>query len=111
MARRSADGNVVRLRGRALQVRNARVLRREPLCRRCKNKKPQRVTPATQCDHVIPLAQGGVDDETNLQSLCDACHVEKTNEDFGHQVWPTIGKDGWPTQEVAPVTKKRSYSR
>ncbi|WP_236698300.1 HNH endonuclease [Xylophilus sp. Leaf220] len=33
---------------------------------------------ATQRDHVIPLAEGGRDDETNEQGLCDACHEAKS---------------------------------
>lgn len=29
-------------------------------------------------DHIKPRAQGGTDDESNLQTLCDACHSRKT---------------------------------
>lgn len=31
-----------------------------------------------QCDHIIPIAQGGTDDEDNLQTLCIECHAGKT---------------------------------
>ena len=34
--------------------------------------------PADQVDHVVPLAEGGADDETNLAPIHSACHVEKT---------------------------------
>lgn len=45
---------------------------REPLCRSCGE-------PATNVDHIIPLAQGGEPfAESNLQSLCTACHADKT---------------------------------
>lgn len=40
--------------------------------------------PCTECDHVIPVAQGGTDDEDNLQGLCRRHHGLKTRyEDQG----------------------------
>ena len=30
------------------------------------------------CDHRVPLAQGGTDDESNLQTICKCCDKEKT---------------------------------
>lgn len=32
-------------------------------------------------DHIAPLSQGGRDVVTNLQSLCKACHDEKTKNE------------------------------
>ena len=32
-------------------------------------------------DHVIPKAEGGTDDETNLQTLCKTCHNVKTDQE------------------------------
>lgn len=32
-----------------------------------------------QCDHRIPLWEGGVNEEENLQSLCANCHCEKSS--------------------------------
>lgn len=87
---------VARIRGRKRKERNARLARRNPLCVRCKAK--GRVTVATQWDHIVPLAKGGQDDESNLQGLCDDCHREKTAEDFGHRARPRIGADGWPVE-------------
>lgn len=49
---------------------------RSPLCAECERN--GRVTLATQRDHIIPLAEGGPDDETNEQGLCDDCHEEKS---------------------------------
>lgn len=49
---------------------------REPLCVECK--KLGLVTLATQRDHVIPLAEGGLDDDTNEQGLCEPCHEAKS---------------------------------
>ena len=31
------------------------------------------------CDHIVPKAEGGTDDDSNLQTLCRTCHTEKTN--------------------------------
>jgi len=33
---------------------------------------------ATQVDHVVPLAEGGADDESNLAPIHDDCHAQKT---------------------------------
>lgn len=46
------------------------------LCQPCL--RTQRVTVATQVDHIIPKAAGGTDDESNLQAICVPCHAEKT---------------------------------
>jgi 5-methylcytosine-specific restriction protein A len=29
-------------------------------------------------DHIIPLADGGTDDDANLETLCRSCHSRKT---------------------------------
>jgi len=31
-----------------------------------------------ELDHIVNVAQGGTDDESNLQSLCSPCHKKKT---------------------------------
>jgi 5-methylcytosine-specific restriction protein A len=31
------------------------------------------------CDHVVPLAEGGSDNETNLQTICKECDKVKTH--------------------------------
>jgi 5-methylcytosine-specific restriction protein A len=33
---------------------------------------------AAHVDHVVPLEDGGTDDDANLQTLCAACHGAKT---------------------------------
>jgi len=33
---------------------------------------------ATEVDHIVPLAVGGDEDDSNLESLCAACHSRKT---------------------------------
>ena len=68
-------------------------LAKEPLCRLCKEQGIVRY--ATQVDHVIPRAQGGTDDESNLQSLCGPHHSAKSRAE----------RAGLPTPagEVKPV--------
>lgn len=65
-----------RIRGRALQILRAIQFAKKPLCERCEQR--GLVTSATQRDHIVPLAEGGTEDEDNIQSLCDACHLEKS---------------------------------
>ena len=69
-------GATPRTRGRAWMEARARWLRKHPLCIHCMAQ--DRTTAADEVDHVIPLWMGGRDDETNYQSLCKACHAEKT---------------------------------
>jgi 5-methylcytosine-specific restriction protein A len=58
-------------RGRPWRRTRAAVLARNVwTCQRCGN-------PATTVDHITPLARGGTDDPSNLQSLCAACNGTK----------------------------------
>lgn len=67
----------VRGYGYAWQKLRKRILHRDKyLCVACKAK--GRITEATDVDHIVCKAQGGTDDELNLQSLCSLCHKEKT---------------------------------
>lgn len=65
-----------RITGRRLQKMREDLFMREPLCAECKQ--AGRVTLATQRDHIIPLFEGGPDDETNEQGLCVPCHETKS---------------------------------
>lgn len=56
-------------------------LRREPLCRTCA--KEGRVTAATDVDHIVSRAKGGLDIDANYQSLCHAHHSAKTAREDG----------------------------
>ncbi len=73
------------------------VLRRDSgLCQSCL--KANRVTQASQVDHIKPRSKGGTDDEGNLQSICTPCHLAKTAEDEGRKHRPKVQIDvsGWP---------------
>ena len=61
-----------RLRGRALQRRNAIELAQEKVCRVCWKR------PASQMDHILNLAAGGADTRDNRQGICIPCHNAKT---------------------------------
>ena len=68
-----------RVRGRELQRRRTRLFQRSPLCVLCLAKGITRA--ATIRDHVVPLAEGGSDDETNEQAICLECHAFKTQQE------------------------------
>lgn len=68
-------------------------LKKEPLCRHCKQE--GKITPATEVDHIIPLSQGGADDESNFQSLCKPHHSRKTkNENRLRQIGSPLNPQG-----------------
>lgn len=60
-----------------------RILRRDGgKCRYCGR-------PADEVDHVVPIARGGSDDDSNLVAACGKCNREKhakTPEEWGHEV-------------------------
>lgn len=68
-----------RITGRKLQALRAELFKRSPLCVHCAEHDV--VTPATQRDHIIPLAEGGEDSEENTQGLCDECHDVKSKRE------------------------------
>ena len=81
-----------------MQIR-ASVLSANPLCSKCSER--NRITAATEVDHIVPLHKGGTDDLDNLQSLCHDCHAEKTAAEQGKRRKPEIGLDGWPVEDKA----------
>ncbi len=69
-------------------------LKAEPLCRDCAAK--GRIREATVPDHIVPLTQGGSDDNCNIRCLCADCHQARTAQQFGHRRTVATGPDGWP---------------
>lgn len=67
------------LKGRTLQTERKRLFRKNPLCSACLKVGVDRV--GVIRDHIIPLAFGGEDIESNTQNLCVACHTAKTKEE------------------------------
>lgn len=43
------------------------------------------VSSRDQIDHAIPLEQGGSNDDSNLQPLCNTCHEAKTAAEAGRR--------------------------
>lgn len=85
--------------GREHRKLREQLLRQEPLCRLCQQKKPPRVTQATVADHIVSIAKGGpVHDINNLEPLCEPCHRDKSLRERGFRVRPKIGLSGWPEE-------------
>src|SRR5262245_14132736 len=69
-----------RLKGRHLQKANALIkMRDKHLCQACLQQ--GRVTIGVEVDHIVPLYQGGGDDDSNKQLLCVPCHKAKTKRE------------------------------
>lgn len=63
--------------GRPWRRKRDQVLQRDKgLCQPCMQQ--GRISPATQVDHIIPVAEGGTCADSNLQAICKACHDVKT---------------------------------
>jgi 5-methylcytosine-specific restriction protein A len=54
----------------------AELFARNPLCVECEKRGITRL--ATQRDHIKPLFEGGADDDSNTQGLCEECHEGKS---------------------------------
>jgi 5-methylcytosine-specific restriction protein A len=54
--------------------------------------------PGNHVDHINPKAKGGGDEDSNLQTLCAACHKRKTIEENGGTFVQRnpVGVDGIP---------------
>lgn len=65
-----------RVTGRRLQAMRAALFARNPLCVHCQAS--GQAVLATQRDHIVSLEEGGPDDDSNTQGLCDACHEAKS---------------------------------
>ena len=89
--KRSNHGRIMGRKG--VQLRKAR-LARNPLCSDCMAK--GLVTAATVPDHIVPLARGGLDVDSNIRCLCAECHRVRTAEQFGHRMMQETSADGWP---------------
>lgn len=86
-----------RLRGRrGVEQRKRRLARTHGLCEWCMAKGVTAL--ATQVDHIVPLSQGGADEDSNTRNLCDRHHRDATAQQFGHGLKVNIGRWGWPTR-------------
>jgi 5-methylcytosine-specific restriction enzyme A len=76
---KTEDHTATRLRGRALQVARQRLFADEPFCRECAAAGKR--TLADIRDHIIPLAEGGLEVPENTQPLCKDCSDRKTQQE------------------------------
>lgn len=82
--------DVRKLTGRPWRRLREQVLQRDHyLCQVCLS--IDRLTPAQEVDHILPLAKGGTDQVANLQAICTPCHKAKTASEGGkastHPEW------------------------
>lgn len=71
--------------GRPWRRKREAVLKRDSyLCVPCKQL--NRTTLASEVDHVVPQSEGGSDEDSNLQSICEACHKAKTQAEAARGV-------------------------
>lgn len=61
------------------RLRKVVMARDKGLCQPCRA--ADRVTIASEVDHITPKSAGGTDDLDNLQAICAACHKTKTAEE------------------------------
>lgn len=86
------QGRTVAERGYGARWQRLRkvILKRDPLCVRCRAE--GKTVPTREIDHIIPIrvfdaglvpkdANGGKNSRNNLQGLCGKCHREKTRAD------------------------------
>ena len=66
-----------RIRGRRLMKMRAELFAKSPHCVLCL-KAGRGEVKAVIRDHIIPLAEGGADDATNTQAVCQRCPDTKT---------------------------------
>lgn len=64
------------------RIRERILLRDQYTCRGCGV-----VTHELEVDHIINVAEGGSDDDSNLQSLCIPCHQAKTATEAARGRW------------------------
>ena len=99
---------VERLRGRAGQAqRRRRLLRTDGLCEMCGAL--NRTAIATVVDHIVPLAKGGSDDDSNTRNLCDEHHREVGVIQFEQHAATGargIGRSGRPTSPDHPWNRR-----
>ena len=72
------DPESYRRYGRAWKhIRNC-YIKAHPLCEECKRQ--NKLTPAEEVHHIVPLSHGGSNHDHNLMALCNSCHSRFTVE-------------------------------
>ena len=61
-----------------------------------------------ECDHVVPLEDGGTDEIENLQALCVSCHFAKTARE--NRVHDVKGADEWAAFAAKTPWQRRRHA-
>lgn len=86
-----------RLRGRrAVEQRARRMARTHGYCVMCEEEGTYGVK-AEIVDHIVPLAHGGPDEDSNTRNVCSEHARRVYAEQFKTKYRRPIGADGWPT--------------
>ncbi|MDR5819843.1 HNH endonuclease signature motif containing protein [Caballeronia sp. LZ043] len=86
----------VRLSGSARLKRNDRIRERDGFkCTHCSV-----AVRRGEVDHIIPLKDGGTEDDSNCQLLCTGCHADKTRADMGFKPKYGANLDGTPRDKA-----------
>ena len=86
---------IPRIRGRkGVSIRRT-FLAQHPWCEHCR--RTGHCVRSTQVDHMVRLADGGINHPDNYQALCDKCHKAKTAAENG-TLRVEIGSDGYPIE-------------
>lgn len=64
------------------RIRRRILLRDEYTCQRCGRVD---LGPGLEVDHIVPLCDGGPEDDSNRQLLCHSCHSLKSKKEQGHR--------------------------
>lgn len=92
---------IKRLRGSQAVKQRRRRLADHPVCVYCDR---EGITKATEeLDHIIPLSQGGSDDDDNIQGLCKFHHrIKSATEDSSHEA--ASNHPVWLEPSSIPIT-------
>ena len=83
------------------KLRNVIMRRDSYLCQVCLA--VGRVTPAHAVDHIVPKANNGTDDPSNLQSICKPCHATKTAVESAIMGGSVASEPQWLKLPTIPV--------
>jgi hypothetical protein len=97
MGFRKSKSRLPRINGTTLVNKKRSLYQKQKgLCAAC------RIGEASELDHIVPIAQGGTDEDSNLHLLCTPCHRTKTAIQSGFSVRQLIGPDGFPIERGVP---------
>ena len=93
--------------GRAWKRIRDRYVHKHPLCEQCL--KEGRYVAVEEVHHIVPLADGGSNDESNLMSLCRSCH-EKIHRERGDREGGQNLYDPFPRKTARGLLRKNCNS-